>query len=74
MMVHIVCTVIKCSLYIFEDHFFVFKEFLFQKILALCMVTVQEVVMMLHVWYLLQVALFCEYRSHASVTTVAIVS
>ena len=27
---------------IFEDHFFVFKEFFFQKMLALCMVSTQE--------------------------------
>ena len=27
---------------VFEDNFFLFKEFFFQKILSLCMVTIQE--------------------------------
>ena len=34
---------------IFEDQFFVFKEFLFQKILSLCMVNIQKRVMMARV-------------------------
>ena len=36
---------------LFEDHFFVFKDF-FWKILSLCMVSIQERVMMARVWYL----------------------
>ena len=38
--------IISCGLYIFypisKDHFFVFKEFFFQKILSLCMACIQE--------------------------------
>ena len=41
---------------LFEDHFFVFKEF-FQKIMSLCMVSIQERVMMARVWYVMLVHL-----------------
>ena len=51
------CSIIACGLYyiqypVFEVHFFVFKEFFFQKILSLCMVSIQERVMMVCVWYI----------------------
>ena len=68
--IHTIRAIITCSLYIYHPFLKTIslcsRWFFFQKILFLSMVSIQEVVMIVHIQYLLQVSLFCKYRSCVS--------